>query len=67
MIFSIRNLEQKYQEQLKSLQAELDVERELVVSTSVRQQAQMEAEVQRLKEEDAILRERYNNSSKVQQ
>ena len=67
MIFSLRNLEQKYQEQLKSLQAELDVERELVVSTSVRQQAQMEAEVQRLKEEDAILRERYNNSSKVQQ
>ena len=60
-----RNIEKKYQEQIKSLQSEVERERELMNHQAAKQRRQHEGEVEAQKEEESKLRERLMYAQKV--
>ena len=60
-----RCVEQKYQEQLKGLQQEVDCEREQLLHHATRQRQTLELEVRKLKEEEFLLRDRLAQTQKV--
>lgn len=57
-------LEKKYQEQIKTLQLEIETERELLISQSAKQQHNLESEIKRLKEEENKLKDKLVGSQK---
>ena len=60
-----RTLERKYQEQIKSLQSQLDDEREQYTAHTAKLKSKIHSEVENLKHEEGILRENLSHAKKV--
>ena len=60
-----RDLEQKYQDQIKNMQTDQEHERENLLSHSNKQQVKLENEIEKLKEDESKLKEKLLKTQKV--
>ncbi|CAH1791982.1 unnamed protein product [Owenia fusiformis] len=58
------SVEQKYQEQIRSLQNEMEDERDIMMSQSAKQRQKLEKDIERLKESEIVLKEKLLYSEK---
>lgn len=65
LILTCRSVEKKYQDQIKSLQAELDKERENYNSVAAKQKQSLDSEMEELRLEEAKLRDQLLEALKV--
>ncbi len=58
-------MEQRYQDQIKALQLEIDSEREILNQQTSKQRTQMEAEIEGLKEQEMQMKDKLAITQKV--
>lgn len=64
-MFDYRDVERRYQEQIKLLMGDAEAEREMLIQQSNKQRHKLEADINKLKDEEIRLKDRLHEAQKA--
>ena len=65
--FAYRELESRCLEQVRGVQAEMEAEREILTQQSAKQRVKLEKQIEKLKEEETVLKEKLLQTQRVRE